>query len=196
MTYAIRACDLALSAAVDPMPGSRPDFADKLYKWEKVSAWLRSYLTAGIEHMMLWSDLVAPYEFDGSHVNRVRFRPYLLMGRAGIESGAHAVWLLADVDDPRDCVRRHLRLMYKDFEYQLKAHEAGGLGTDGVRARMQTTVDRATELGVGESPKNKPPGYEKLVREAAKTVSGDPDRWSFLWNAASGAGHGQNWYRN
>ncbi|MBD0859963.1 hypothetical protein IA539_01885 [Gordonia sp. zg691] len=68
VTYAIRACDLALSAAVDPMPGSRPDFADKLYKWEKVSAWLRSYLTAGIEHMMLWSDFVAPYEFDGSHV--------------------------------------------------------------------------------------------------------------------------------
>lgn len=25
-------------------------------------------------------------------------------------------------------------------------------------------------------------------------VGGDPERWSYLWNAASGAGHGQNWF--
>lgn len=193
-TYKIRGSALALADAVDPRRGSMLEYADKLYPWEKVSAWSRSYLTAGIEHMQLWADLVAPYEFDETQVNRVRFRPYLLIGRAGLEAGSHAVWLLADVQDPKDCVRRHLRLMYKDFEYQLKAYEAGGRPTDGITRRMETTVARAKDLGIGVSPKDKPPGYEKLIREAATTVGGNADRWSFLWNAASGAGHGQNWF--
>ncbi|CAM3225187.1 hypothetical protein [Tsukamurella hominis] len=193
-TYKVRGSALALEGAVDPREGSLLEYADQLYPWEKVSAWSRSYLSAGIEHMSLWADLVAPYEFDESRVNHVRFRPYLLIGRAGLESGSHAVWLLSDVEDPRDCVRRHLRLMYKDFEYHQKAYEAGGESTDGITARMEKTVARAAELRIGSSPKDKPPGYEKLVREAAATVGGDADRWSFLWNAASGAGHGQNWF--
>jgi hypothetical protein len=104
------------------------------------------------------------------------------------------VWLLADVDDPRECVRRFLRMMYRDFEHHRKAYEVGGYATTGIDERMETTVQRADELGVGISPKNRPPGYEGLVRQAADTVGGDAERWAFLWNAASGAGHGQNWF--
>lgn len=193
-TYLVRACDLALVGAVDPTPSSLLAYADALYRWEKVSAWSRNYLTAGIEHMLLWADLVAPYSFDEGHINHVRFRPYLLMGRAGLESGAHAVWLLSDVKDPRECVRRLLRMMYKDFGYELKAQRAGGRPGESVERRMADTVQRANELRVGTSPKDKPPGYEGLVREAADTVGGDAERWAFLWNAASGAGHGQNWF--
>ncbi|MDV8003133.1 hypothetical protein [Rhodococcus sp. IEGM 1408] len=193
-TYSIRACELALVGAVDPAPNSPLAFADALYPWEKVSAWSRNYLSAGIEHMLLWADLVAPYSFDKAHINHVRYRPYLLMGRAGLESGAHAVWLLADVDEPHKCVRRFLRMMYKDFGYQRKAQLAGGFSVEHIDQRMTDTLQRAADLGVGVVPKDKPPGYEGLVREAAVTVGGDADRWVFLWNAASGAGHGQNWF--
>ncbi|MEX6466061.1 hypothetical protein AB6N35_17285 [Dietzia cinnamea] len=193
-TYSIRACELALDGAVDPIPASLLACADALYPWEKVSAWSHNYLCAGIEHMLLWADLVAPYSFDEAHVNNVRYRPYLLMGRAGLESGAHAVWLLADVDDPCECVRRLLRMMYKDFGYERKAQLAGGYPVERIDQRMADTVQRAGDLGAGASPKDKPPGYEGLVRQAAETVGGDADRWSFLWNAASGAGHGQNWF--
>lgn len=195
-TYLVRACELALVGAVDPEPASFLALADSLYKWEKVSGWSRNYLTAGIEHMLLWADLVAPYKFDEDHINHVCFRPYLLMGRAGLESGAHAAWLLADANDPRDCVRRLLRMMYKDFGYQLKAHKAGGRSTEGIEKRMADTVQRASDLGVGISPQNQPPGYEALVKKAAVAVGADADadRWAFLWNAASGAGHGQNWF--
>lgn len=193
-TYLIRGGELALVGAVDPNPGSFLAFADQLYQWEKVSTWSRSYLTAGIEHMLLWADLVAPYSFDETHINHVRYRPYLLMARAGLESGAHAVWLLADVGDPRDCVRRLLRMMYKDFGYQRKAQLARGRPVEHIEQRMADTVQRATDLGVGVAPQNQPPGYEELVKQAAATVGGDVDQWSFLWNAASGAGHGQNWF--
>ncbi|MEV0332408.1 hypothetical protein [Nocardia sp. NPDC050717] len=41
---------------------------------------------------------------------------------------------------------------------------------------------------------NKPPGYENLVRNAAKVTGHDEGLWAYLWNAASGAGHGQNWF--
>ncbi|ORM37387.1 hypothetical protein [Williamsia sp. 1135] len=192
-TYVVRACDLALADVVDPKPGSFMRMADIAYKWEKTSVWSRGYLTSGTEHMMLWADLVAPYEFVEGHINQVRFLPYLLMGRAGLESGAHAVWLL-DPKDPRDCVRRLLRVMHKDFGYARKARKAGGLPVEKIDVRMDELVARAEELGVGVSPKDKPPGYEGLVKAAATTVGGDPERWSYLWNAASGAGHGQNWF--
>lgn len=192
-TYEVRACDLALVGAVDPRPKSFMRWADTGYQWEKLSVWSRSYLTSGIEHMMLWADLVAPYEFADDHVNQVRFLPYLLMGRAGLESGAHAVWLL-EPNDPRDCARRFLRMMHKDFGYQRKAREAGGYPTEKIVARMDDLIVRAGELGVGVSPKDKPPGYEALVKAAASAVGGDPERWAYLWNAASGAGHGQNWF--
>lgn len=192
-TYAVRSCDLALAGAVDPVPESRMRIADAGYPWEKVSAWSRSYLTAGIEHMMLWADLVAPYEFDEGKINQVRFLPYLLMGRAGLESGSHAVWLLTG-DDPLEWVRRLLRVMYKDFNYQRKAREAGGYPTEITVQRMADMVERAKQLNVGTSPKDAPPGYGSLVKEAAATVGRDPDRWAYLWNAASGAGHGQNWF--
>lgn len=192
-TYQVRACDLALVGAVDPKPKSFMWFADTGYQWEKLSVWSRSYLTSGIEHMMLWADLVAPYEFTDGHINQVRFLPYLLMGRAGLESGAHAVWLL-EPSDPRDCVRRFVRMMYKDFGYQRKAREAGGHSVEKIDGRMDDLVRRTGELGVGLSPKDKPPGYEGLVKAAASAVGGDPERWAYLWNAASGAGHGQNWF--
>ena len=67
-TYSIRACELALDGAVDPIPASLLACADALYPWEKVSAWSHNYLCAGIEHMLLWADLVAPYSFDEAHV--------------------------------------------------------------------------------------------------------------------------------
>jgi hypothetical protein len=33
-----------------------------------------------------------------------------------------------------------------------------------------------------------------MVRFAATATNNNPDRWAYLWNAASGAAHGQNWF--
>lgn len=59
---------------------------------------------------------------------------------------------------------------------------------------MDTLVTRAADTDPSLHPRDKPPGYEKIIREAAATLSQDPDRWAYLWNAASGAAHGQNWF--
>ncbi|GAA2375812.1 hypothetical protein [Gordonia cholesterolivorans] len=192
-TYSIRSCELAMDGAVDPAPGSLLAEIDQLYRWEKVSVWSRSYLTAGIEHLLLFADLVAPYDFKEGDINHVRYLSYVMMGRAGLESAAHALWILDAVDDERECAERSLRLMYKDFSYQLQAQEAGGYRVDLIEDRMTTTRERAAEVRLG-SPANRPPGYESLVRKAAEAVGRDPARWCYLWNAASGAAHGQYWF--
>ena len=33
-----------------------------------------------------------------------------------------------------------------------------------------------------------------MVRLAATATQHDPNRWAYLWHAASGAAHGQNWF--
>ena len=62
--YQIRTSALLLSRMIDPRPGSGLAAADDLCPGEKVSAWARSYLDAGRDHLTLWADFVAPYSFD------------------------------------------------------------------------------------------------------------------------------------
>ena len=49
-TYTARSCERVLSQVPDPLPGSDLARADLFYPWEKVSTWVRSYLTAVDRH--------------------------------------------------------------------------------------------------------------------------------------------------
>jgi hypothetical protein len=192
-TFLARSCELTLKRVVDPKPGSALAEADAFYEWEKVSIWVRNYLCAAAEHLCLWADVTAPYKLHPEAINEVRLRPYLLLGRAGLEAAAHALWLV-DVSTAVECAQRHIRLMHRDFALHRDALAAGGLDTARVDKRIADLQLRCAGLTIPTTPKDKPPGYEKLVRNAAVVTKHDEDRWSYLWNAASGAAHGQNWF--
>lgn len=191
--HIVRMCELVLERTVDSLPQSSLGQADAIYQWEKVSVWARNYLLAAAEHLSLWADLVAPYDCPPDAVNAVRMRPYLLLARSGIEAAAHAIWLL-DVPTMPECVQRHVRLMHRDFNLHKKALEARGDDISRIAGRITLLKERAAELPFATSPKHSPPGYEKLVRNAATVTGNDEGQWAYLWNAASGAGHGQNWF--
>lgn len=192
-TYVPRSCELTLKRAVDPKPGSALAQADAFYEWEKASIWIRNYLCAAAEHLCMWADVIAPYKLHPEAKNEIRIRPYLLLGRAGLEAAAHALWLV-EVPTAEECAQRHIRLMHRDFNYHRSALKANGLDTAHVDQRIVDLETRCAGLSIPVAPKDKPPGYENMVRNAAVVTKHDEDRWAYLWNAASGAGHGQNWF--
>jgi hypothetical protein len=192
-TYVARGCALTLERAVDPKAGSALAQADAFYEWEKASIWVRNYLCAAAEHLCLWADFTAPYKLHPEATNEVRPRPSLLLARAGLEAAAHALWLV-EVPAPLECAQRHIRLMHRDFTLHRAALIAGALDTAHIDKRIEDLGSRCTSLAIPTTPKDKPPGYEKLVRNAANVTQHDENRWSYLWNAASGAAHGQNWF--
>ncbi|MFF0528687.1 hypothetical protein ACFYT3_09870 [Nocardia amikacinitolerans] len=194
-TYTIRACELVLARTVDPRPGSSLAQVDAIYHWEKVSVWTRAYLRAAAENLGLWADYVAPFSFTSDASTMVRVRPYLLLGRSGLEAAAHTLWLFdVPTNTHQECVQRHVRLMHRDFRYHRQALQAHGEQTTLIDQRIADLEQRATTLPFTAEPQNQPPGYEKLVRNAAEVTGNDANFWAYLWNAASGAGHGQNWF--
>jgi hypothetical protein len=192
-TYTARSCALTLERVIDPRPGSELVAADEFYEWEKVSIWIRNYLCAAAEHLCMWADVIAPYKFHPEATNEVKPRPSLLLARAGFESAAHALWLV-EVSAPLECAQRHIRLMHRDFAFHRAALVAGALDTAHIDQRIEDLESRCASLPIPTTPRDRPPGYEKLVRFAAVATEHDENRWSYLWNAASGAGHGQNWF--
>lgn len=191
--YGIRACDLCLKRLMDPRPGSSLDAADHHYKWEKVSAWSRDYLRAATDNLGFWADLVAPFDFEPGAINNVGYRPYMLLGRSGLEAAAHALWVLS-TNDVDECVSRHVRLMRRDFKYHVKAIESGGQDAARIEQRITDLEARCASLDPPPNPKERPPGYEDLVKLAAQYCKQDESLWAYYWNAASGASHGQNWF--
>lgn len=163
------------------------------YPWEKVSTWVRAYLRASADHLSLWADVVAPFRFDPDTINEVRIRPYLLLARAGLEGASQALWL-TEVPDAKECATRFLRLMYRDFGYHKKALESDSLDTSHIDKRMGNLESRVAEYELPVTLTQRVPGHEGMVRQAAIATGNDPDRWAYLWNAASGAAHGQNWF--
>ena len=191
--YAARSCEMTLAQTPDPSPGSDLAKADMFYPWEKVSTWVRGYLRVSAEHLCLWADVVAPYKFDSDAINQVRVRPYLLLARAGLEAAAQALWLV-EVSDAPECAKRFLRLMHRDFGLHKKALESDNLDTSFIDKRIADLESRVAEHAIPVTLTERVPGHERMVRFAATATKHDPDRWAYLWNAASGAAHGQNWF--
>jgi hypothetical protein len=192
-TYVARGCALTLERAVDPKPSSELAAADAFYEWEKASIWVRNYLCAAAEHLSFWADVTAPYKLHPEATNEVKPRPSLLLARAGLEAAAHALWLI-EGPTPLECAQRHIRLMHRDFTFHRAALIAGRVDTAHIDKRIEDLELRCAGLTIPTAPKDRPPGYEKLVRSAAVATQHDENRWSYLWNAASGAAHGQNWF--
>ena len=96
-------------------------------------------------------------------VNDVRIRPYLLLARAGLEAAAHALWLV-EVPDARECAKRFLRLMYRDFGYHKQALESDNLDTSAIEKRIADLESRVVEQSIPVSLTERVPGYEGMVR--------------------------------
>ncbi|MEE6167425.1 MULTISPECIES: hypothetical protein [unclassified Mycolicibacterium] len=187
----VRTCNLVLKRIADPTPTSALAAADVHYPQEKVSAWSREYLLAGADSLNFWADHFSPFEFAADAVNEVRYRPYLLLARSGLESAAHGLWTLSAATS-EECAQRHVRLLHRDFRYHRKALEAGGRDASHIQLRIDDLEQRAKQSALLR-PTDQPPGYEALIRHAADIAGRDADEWAFWWNAASGAAHGQNW---
>jgi hypothetical protein len=193
--YAIsaRATELMLNTHVDPRPDSQLEQADRRYQWEKVSAWTRGYLRAAAQQLSTWADIVMPYDVQPGAVNHVAYVAYLMLARSALEAAAQGFWILrADAID--ECTSRHVRMMRRDFCYHFNALDAGGGDTSTAAKRIADLERRAADLTPTVDPKVKPPGYEKLVRYAARRTDNDESEWAYFWHAASGAAHGQNWF--
>jgi len=187
-----RACELVLKRTSGPQPGSLFDVIDTTYNGEKVSAWTRSYLRAASEQLSLWCDATAPYVTAPGMVSPIRLRPYLLLGRAALESASYALWVLAAPKSVDEWVNRFVQLMAGDFALHRKALVAGGLDTNRIDRRTAALNARLDEMSMPKPPRA--PGYLDLVKHAAKGTENNAGRWAYLWNAAAGAGHGQNWF--
>ncbi len=190
-THSTRACGMVLDQPLKPVDGSTLHRLDNTFGLEKVSTWMRAYLRSAAEHLAAWADLALPYGHPRPLPGITRARPNMLMARAALESAAHALWPFSASSDD-GFLARFAHLVITDQQHFQKALERGNKDTrvldpwaDALKARcesLQLTIP------------NRFPGYEKLVRHAATIVDEDEQRWSYLWNLASGAGHGQKWF--
>ncbi|WP_193341725.1 hypothetical protein [Pseudarthrobacter sp. AB1] len=188
-----------LSQIGEPLSGSNFEEMNAHYPPERSSDWCREFLTAGIEHMTLWADHVAPLRFhEEAHVTHT-FRPVQTLSRAAIESSSQAVWMM-NGESARECARRHVCLLLDDLEEQRKA-ALGDERKKRLKLARQIVLDRL-EPFIGEKDIGRFPGYMNIVKEAAATVaakgSGDADLVDAevverLWRASAGSAHGKRW---
>ena len=176
----------------DPAPGSSFAQVNDLYPFEKVSDRARHYVTAGLEHLVMWADFAAPFKFHPEQTTTFTMRPTYALARAALESAAQAVWLM-DTRDPTECVQRHLRLIRWDLDEYRKSH-LDPAGKDRVRKRDTELVQRVA--GVFTEDQIRPPqGYLWVLQQACRPddLQLDMAQAERLWRAASGAAHGMYW---
>lgn len=174
-----------------PAPAAESNFAllDSLYPFEKASDWHRSYLTAAMEHLLLWADFAAPLKFDPAHEVIFRARPAHTMGRAAMEAASQAIWI-TDTLSIKESVRRHLALIRWDYVEHRKSQAAleHKKRISEMDAKLLKRVD-----GYFDESDLKPPSHLDVLRAAAPAVDLDPDEVESVWRAASGAAHGKAW---
>ena len=188
-----------LSQIGEPLNASNFELINAHYPPERSSDWCREFLTAGIEHMTLWADHVAPLRFhEEAHVTHT-FRPVQTLSRAAIESASQAVWMM-NGDSARECARRHVCLLLDDLDEQRRAAVSDERKTHLKRAR-QVVLDRL-EPFISEKDIGRFPGYMSIVKHAAATVAAkgsgdadlvDPEFVERLWRASAGSAHGKRW---
>ena len=75
----------------DPTQDSNFGQINALYPQEKASDWHRSYLTAALEHLLIWANTVAPLKFHPEHEVTHTFRPAFTLARAALEASSQAL---------------------------------------------------------------------------------------------------------
>lgn len=63
VAWGARIAHRLLEVTGDPAPTAPVSADDLAYPVERLSAWVKSYLRAGAEHLLLWADHVAPLKF-------------------------------------------------------------------------------------------------------------------------------------
>lgn len=188
-----------LSQIGEPLKESNFDQINGLYPFERASDWCREFLSAGIEHMQLWADHVAPLRFHAEAEVIHTFRPVQTLSRASVESAAHAVWVM-DGNTALECARRHLCLVLDDLDQQGKATPDPERKKHLKEAR-RTLLERLESV-IKESEIGRFPGYMNMVKQAAATVATkgkadsdlrDPAVVERLWRASAGSAHGKRW---
>lgn len=183
-----------LESVGDPLPDSPLAFDDAQYPWEKLTAWVRSYLVAGLDHLMLWSDLTVPLRFHPRIEIVHQMRPPFTLARAAMEAGAQAAWILGPIES-RNRVFNHLRLVDADLLEQLNVLEESSSTSDAVRERRDALRGRLDAMGISADDfGGRPPGYRTLIREGARYAEIDSDAAEMAWREASAAAHGKNWF--
>lgn len=173
----------------DPAPSSPLAHDDLAYPNEKLTAWVRSYLRASSEHLIMWADLVAPLQvFEGQDVVSAP-RPFYTLARAAMEAAAQAAWVVEPIDSD-ERVRRHIRLLVHDLVEMVKALNAVGdvARANAARDRIATTNER---FGGPVSPA---PAYLDMVKAAARWSGRDQAEAESTWRLSSAAAHGRNWF--
>ncbi len=173
----------------DPAPTSNFVQVNGIYPYEKASDWHRSYLSAALEHLMIWADMVAPLKFHPEQRVTHTFRPAYTLARAAIEASSQAVWMTSG-GAARECARRHLALIRWDYEEHRKsvssAEDKARISQLDVQLLQRTSgIFAEGELGR--------PNHFTVLKEAAPVISVDPDDLTGAWRAASGAAHGKVW---
>lgn len=176
----------------DPTPASNFAEVNDLYPFEKVSDRARHYVTAALEHLVMWADFAAPLKFHPDQTTTFTMRPTYALARAALETAAQAVWLM-DTRDPVECVKRHLRLIRWDLSEHRKSH----LTTEGkqrVKDRDDQLVARVADV-FHEDEIRPPQGYLWVIQQACRPddLQLDAAEAERLWRAASGAAHGMYW---
>lgn len=188
-----------LSQIGEPLKASNFESINAHYPPERSSDWCREFLTAGIEHMTLWADHVAPLRFHEEAVVNHTFRPVQTLSRAAIESASQAVWMM-NGDSARECARRHVCLILDDLDEQRKA-ASGDERKMRIKEAHQVVLERLAPF-IDKQDIGRFPGYMNIVKEAAATVATkgsadadlvDPAVVERMWRASAGSAHGKRW---
>lgn len=189
VAHGARLASHILRAVGDPAPGSNFARTNSLYPPEKASDWHRAFLTASLEHLLLWGDLAAPLTFHPEHEVTYAFRPAHTLGRAALEAAAQAVWMSAG-GSAAECSRRHLSLVRWDYEEHRKSVQDPAAKAQIAQmdaALLERCAERHTDKDLA------PPSHYSVLRWAAPEVAIEPDEIERIWRAASGAAHGKRW---
>jgi hypothetical protein len=178
-----------LQAMPDPAPISKFAMINAEYPFEKASDWHRSYLSAALEHLVVWADIAAPLKFHPEQEVLFSFRPAHTLGRAAMEAASQAIWVSSG-DTARECARRHLSLIRWDYVEHRKSESDPQF-----KARVAHSDLRLLERASQTFDKTdlQPPSHLSVLRASAPVVGLDPDRVETVWRAASGAAHGKAW---
>lgn len=178
-----------LRAVGAPAPRSNFSQIDSTYPFEKASDWHRAFLSAALEHLILWADLAAPLKFHPEQDVTHSFRPAYTLGRAALEASSQAVWMSAGAT-AEECTRRHLSLSRWDYEEHRKSvrDPADKARVSEMDAKLLSRVAHT----FSEEDLARPSHYT-VLRAMAPVIGRHSDDVERIWRAASGSAHGRIW---
>lgn len=85
---------VCLRNASDPRPGSSFAGVNGTWSFDKIADRAHAYLTASVEHLILWADGQVPLKSQPEQSARVTPRPSYTLAGAAFEPAVQAVWLM------------------------------------------------------------------------------------------------------